>query len=371
MTNIENADSSKIQPPNISEFIERAKAAGASEQSVVGILTARGWPEKEVYEALAAHYERAAGMAIPRRGGTGTAAKDAFFHLLIFSTLATWTIGLGALAFTLIDRWLADALFSPTLYQGYDMYSAAASMASILVAFPIYLLVSRAVLRDEKSHPQKLNSPVRKWLTYMALVIAAGVFIGDLIAALTYFLRGEITSRFLAKAFVVLALSGGVFFYYFGGLRRSEESRAQSKWISDRWMAILSALVVVAMLVWGFSYVGAPHSQRTLRADRRRVQDLYQIANRINGEWKGNEHKLPEHLDEFHNIALADPITRTAYEYHVKEGSQYELCAVFALSSAQNEATPTGSAWAHPAGRHCFEIDAARMADNPYIYNPD
>ena len=46
----------------------------------------------------------------------------------------------------------------------------------------------------------------------MALVIAACIFIGELIAALTYFLRGEITSRFLAKAFVVLVISGGVFY---------------------------------------------------------------------------------------------------------------------------------------------------------------
>jgi hypothetical protein len=70
--------------PKIQEFIERAKGAGASEQSLVGILTARGWPEKEVYEALAAHYERLIGTEIPRRGGAGTAAKDAFFHLLLF-----------------------------------------------------------------------------------------------------------------------------------------------------------------------------------------------------------------------------------------------------------------------------------------------
>jgi len=355
---------------NIREFIERSKAAGASEETIVGILVARGWPEKQAYEALAAHYERTLGMEIPRRGGSGTAAKDAFFYLLVFSTLATWTIGVGALAFTLIDRWLADTLF--TAYnQGYEMYSAAGSMASILVAFPIYLLVSRMVLRDENNHPEKLNSPVRKWLTYMALVIAAGIMIGDLVTTLTYFLRGEITSRFLAKALVVLVLSGGVFFYYFGGLRRSEESGTPNKWISDRWMAGISALFVIGFLIWGFSYIGAPHSQRTLRADRKRVQDLSQLATNINNTWNANGHKLPEHLDEIHNVALADPITRTEYEYHPKEGNRYELCATFTLSSRQNEGAPNAGAWSHPAGRHCFEMDAEHPADNPYIYSPD
>jgi len=184
---------------SIQEFIKRAKEAGTPEQTIVGMLTVRGWPEKEVYEALANHYEQQVGMPIPHRLGSGTAAKDAFFYLLIFSTLATWTIGLGALAFTLIDRWLTDTLFSNSYGRAYDVYSAASSMASVFVAFPVYLLVTSAVLREEQVHPEKLESSVRKWLTYMALVIAACVFICDLIAALTYFLRGEMTSRFLPK----------------------------------------------------------------------------------------------------------------------------------------------------------------------------
>jgi hypothetical protein len=110
------------------------------------------------------------------------------------------------------------------------MVSAAASMASVLVAFPIYLLVSGAVLRDERTHPQKRNSPERKWLTYMALVIAACVFIGDLIAALTYLLPGEITSRFLAKASVVLVISGGVFSCYFVGSNDPKKPRLTAGW---------------------------------------------------------------------------------------------------------------------------------------------
>lgn len=352
---------------SISEFIDRTKASGASEQTLVGILTSRGWPEKEVYEALAAHYERTTGIQVPQRAGAGTAAKDAFFYLLIFSTLATWTFGLGSLAFTLIDRWLADTLFLAGYSPSYDVYSAAESIASVLVAFPIYLLVSRAVLHGESRHPEKLNSPVRKWLTYMALVIAACVFICDIIAALTYLLRGEITSRFLAKAFVVLVLSGGVFFYYFGGLRRSEESVSGATWVSDKWMAAISGSVVVLMLVFGFSYVGSPSTQRMMRADERRTQDLYQLSQKIyNISSKGT--KLPAHLDEVSDATLADPITRLAYEYHPKEGSHYELCAAFAAASSQNKAVSRSKTWDHPAGRYCFSMDATQMPENPGNY---
>lgn len=371
MTDLSNRtpyDSGTAANAKIQDFIGRAKAAEIPEPLLLGMLTARGWPEKEIYAALAAHYEQATGLQVPGREGTATAAKDAFFYLLIFSTLATWTIGLGALAFRLIDQWLADALFSP-YSRGWDMYNAAESMASVLVAFPIFLLVSRSVLHDEALHPEKLRSPVRKWLTYMALVIAACIFIGDLITALTYFLRGEITSRFLAKAFVVLVISGGVFYYYFGGLKRSESSEEHTRTSRNKWMACLSVIMVAGLLLFGFSYTGAPNRLRALRADEKRVQDLYLLTGALNNRWNQGNHTLPEHLDEIPSAAFADPITRVAYEYHVKEGSQYELCAVFALSSSNDGSAQRAPTWSHPNGRHCFAFDASQTANAPsYAY---
>ncbi len=354
----------------VREFLERAKASGVSDEAVVGVLTARGWPEKEVYQALAAYYEKLTGIEIPSRRGAGTPAKDAFFYLLIFSGLATWTIASGSLAFTLIDRWLADTLFSQGYAQAYDVSGATWSIASIIVAFPIYLLLSRAVVRDVRSHPEKLNSPVRKWLTYMALVIAAGVFIGDLITALTYLLQGEITTRFLSKALVVVVLSGGVFFYYFGGLRESDSSGARGRFTRDAWMAIVSTVCVALLAALGFGFTGAPKRLRTERADARRLQDLFTLSQQINLRWGGNGHKLPEHLDELRNVALADPVTRAGYEYLPGEGSEYQLCATFSAASRRDEAQ-NAKEWAHPAGHHCFSLDAAQPPPSPpYVYMP-
>lgn len=353
--------------PEIDEFFERAKASGANEQSLIGILVARGWPEKEVYKALASRYERLTGIEIPRRGGAGTGAKDAFFYLLIFSTLATWTFSLGWLAFVLIEIWLADTLFSPAYAQAYTTEYIASALASILVAFPIFLLVSRSVLREGGKHPETLDSPVRKWLTYIVLVIAALVFMGDLITALTYLLRGEITSRFLAKAFVVLVLSGGVFFYYFGGLRKSETNKLEGRVSRDTGMAAASTVVVITMVILGFSRIGAPQSQRALRADQKRVQDLSGLSGQLNLYWSRN-HTLPDHLDQLPGAVIADAVTRQPYEYHVKGGSKYELCATFLLESHLNDVTRNPSRWSHSAGRHCFQMDATEPLDTPYPY---
>jgi hypothetical protein len=356
--------------PRIRDFIDKAKASGSTEQTLVGMLTARGWPEKEVYEALAAQYEGLTGVQIPRRSSTVTAAKDAFFYLLAFSTLATWTIGLGSLSFSLVDQWFADTLFSAGYNQNYETYSIAAAMASILVAFPIYLLVSRAILRDLSNQPEKSSSSVRRWLTYMALVIAAGVFIGDLVTALTTLLRGEITSRFLAKAFVVLAISGGVFFYYYFGLRRPEEAEASPRRGRDFAMVVVSALIVALMVILGFVQIGGPSTQRLLRGDQKRIQDLFQLSQRIENRWR-SQANIPLSLSEIVGAAIADPITRAAYEYRAKQGSEYELCATFSAASRREAASPASDPWSHPPGRHCFALDASQPAQNPNIYLPD
>lgn len=349
----------------IAEVIEKALAAGIPHESLVGVLTARGWPEKEVYDALADHYQRLTGVEIPRRSGAGASAKDAFFYLLIFSTLATWTIGLGTLAFTLIDRWLADPLFTG-FQQTFDTYIITSSLAAVIVAFPLYLLISRTVLREAAVHPEKLESSIRKWLTYMALVIAACVFMGDLITALAYLLRGELTSRFLAKAFVVLVLSGGVFFYYFGGLRKTELTPARLS--RDRLMAGLSAAVVVLSVILGFLNLGAPSSQRELRADEQRVQQLYQLSMSVKNYWTSHASQLPPGIDQLPNGVMADPVTGALYEYHPKQGSLYELCATFTRSSDRRARTTIPDPWAHPAGHHCFQLDAAGVTQFPQQY---
>jgi hypothetical protein len=68
---------------------------------------------------------------------------------------------------------------------------------------------------------------VRKWLTYIALLIAAAIMIGDIITFLTYFLKGDLTARFVWKVGVTLAISGGVFWYYFGSLQEAVRGRGR------------------------------------------------------------------------------------------------------------------------------------------------
>ena len=219
-------DEQEARRPPLSEFIEAARAHGASDVFLADLLERRGWPRKEIYRAFGSLYERLTGIAIPTRGsGLAESARDAFLYLLSFGTLATWACALGSLFFTLIDMSFPDPIAQRN-FQNWNT-EISGSMASLIVAFPVYLLTMRLLIRGVKAQPEKLESGVRKWLTYIALLLAAGTVIGDLITFLSYFLRGELTVRFVLKVLTVFAIAGGVFSYYLLWLERPAERRSE------------------------------------------------------------------------------------------------------------------------------------------------
>jgi hypothetical protein len=211
----------EIPSEKLDGFIEAAKSKGAPDETLAGLLRERGWTAKEVSAAFGRYYERLTGLVAPvRNAKTGEAARDAFLYLLAFSTLATWATALGALLFSYYDRWFPDPLARG--YAG-SRWDISWQLACIIVAFPLYVLVTRAILRGLEQEPQKTDSGVRKWLTYMALLIAAGILVGDLITFLSYFLNGELTAHFVLKVVTVIAIAGGIIWYYMGTLKEGGE----------------------------------------------------------------------------------------------------------------------------------------------------
>jgi len=328
-------------PGELAEFVAAAKRRGASDHALMGLLRQRGWSEKAVYDALAAHYEIETGLAVPAPRATSESAREAFLYLLSFATLATWTCALGSLLFTIIDRAFPDSVAVQT-YGYYPDYNISGEMAAILVAFPIYLLAMRFILRATGTVPETLESRVRAWLTWLALFLTAGIVVGDLITFLAYFLRGELSVRFTLKVLVVLILAGSVFSYYLSSLRRLPRRHGL--------LAAIASMVVLASIVAGYSHLGSRERQRNLQADQRRLQHLGYIQNEVNAAWK-RDGTLPSSA----GARFTDPVTRAAYGYKPGSGSKYEICATFAAPGPEWD-----QQWPHNAGLTCFARDASK-----------
>ena len=98
------------------------------------------------------------------------------------------------------------------------------SIASLIVAFPLFLLVAIRLERLLRQDPSQRNSAIRRWLTYLTLVATAFIIAGDLIYALYSLLSGELTLRFLLKALTIGAIAGSLFWYYLQSLRADEQA---------------------------------------------------------------------------------------------------------------------------------------------------
>lgn len=216
---VEEFDSPQSQESKLTlvNFIEAARARGASDEFVYRLLRSYGWSQQEVESGFAQVYENLTGLPVPvpaaRLSGS---ARDAFLYLLSFATLGIWSQALGQIGFIVVNQLIPDPL-NKNYGQAYAM---ASSLARLIVVFPIYLVLMRSLIKDLATHPDKYQSGVRKWLTYLALFITALIAIIDLVVFLTYLLQGELTFRFTCKVIIVLVLTLGILWYYLSWLQR-------------------------------------------------------------------------------------------------------------------------------------------------------
>ena len=355
-------------PPELQNFISAAKQKGASDEAVVAMLEGAGWSRSEVWRILGQHYESLTQLQIPPGKKIATQAKDAFLYLFSFATLATWTFALGSICFIFIDYWIKDPLAYPD-YRSLS-YEISIGLACLIVTFPLYLFVMRVIVSGTRRSPEKRDSPVRKWLTYLMLFIAASCIIGDLITVLTYYLRGEVTGRFLADATVVLAISGGVFWYYLGFLREARKE-TPTEGNRDFAAAVVASLAILAIVVLGFYKTRSPMTQRLLHADRKRASMINQLASEIHKQVTDGKLPLPSSLTDVQKQEYVDPATGQALEYSATSPTRYSICATFVLPAEDEVQQKLRFAfWAHPAGRKCFDFDThAPIPDFPYSYN--
>jgi hypothetical protein len=201
-------------------FVRDALLRGQGRPQVEAALAQAGWPTEQVRDALDAYADVAFPVPVPKPRPY-LSAREAFLYLVLFATLYVSAYHLGSLLFDLINHALPDPADS-----SFDYVSLGASMrmsvASLIVAFPVFLFVARLLGRELARTPVKRLSAVRRWLTYVTLFLAAGVVVGDLIAAVYNLLGGELTLRFALKVIVVGTIAGTVFAYYLLDLRREE-----------------------------------------------------------------------------------------------------------------------------------------------------
>ncbi|MEK7641436.1 MAG: DUF5671 domain-containing protein [Patescibacteria group bacterium] len=260
---------------------------------------------------------------------TKTTPKDFFLHLGA-------AVALYIAAGSLINLWFAVInYFRPDALAGYFYGNAVAWPISMLVVLvPVLYVLEWMINRDIVRNPEKRDLWIRKWRIYLTLFLATILMAGDLIALINVYLNGEITSRFVYKIIVIVLVAGAVGKYYFFSLYPDLKWSALARRINP-WFGIV---FVLAAIVMGFVAAGSPATQRALRLDNQRVNDLSTIQWQVIGYWQQKE-SLPVTLadlaDPISGFTIpTDPETKTEYGYAVTTGVatssvSFELCATF------------------------------------------
>ena len=300
-----------------------------------------------------------------------TTPKDFFLWAGAMIALYASVFAFIALLFSYLNYTLPDEL----QYYG-DPYASGVSyqMASLIVLFPIFLILMRVIRRDILRDPSRGQVWVRRWALYLTLFAAGGPIAGGLLPLIMYFFNGEVTLRFILKVLVVLLVAGGGFLHFLADLRGYwERYPARARMVS--WA---TAALVLITIVAGFFIIGTPRQARLYRYDEQKVSDLQSIQYQITNYWQSKQ-ALPAALTDLNDplsyyTAPTDPQTGESYEYRATGATSFELCATFnaAASGTNGRALSrpmypgeVADSWVHQEGRTCF----ARTID-PDFYPP-
>lgn len=290
-------------------------------------------------------------------------AKDFFLHFGAMIALYVSVAALLSLLFSIIN-----VAFPRTNTYYYGSPSISFQVAELLVVVPIFFFLSWLVHRGYAADPEKKQSGVRRWITYITLFVTGAVVAGDLVYVLYLFLDGQdLTAGFLLKALSIFVILGGIFWYYLQDLRERVSGRGHK--IS----AIIATVVVLASIVAGFAVIGSPKNQRLLRYDEQKVSALIDLQQRVTTYYQTKQ-ALPDDLNDLANGLVYGPLPQDpqgeVYEYRKTGATTFELCASFNKPSPKNRVPANyydpyinpsdsgkGGIWEHGAGRHCFTRD--------------
>jgi MFS family permease len=205
---------------NLELFVRAALEKGLPKPEIEQCLQQAGWPADQIKNALGQFADIAFAVPVPKPRPY-LSAREAFHYLLLFTTLYLSAYHLGSLLFSFVNLIFPDPVAQGRSWRT-EEDSIRLAVSFLVIAFPVFLFMSRRIQREQTRNPVKRHSVIRRWLTYLTLFAAAGFVIGDLVTLVFYALGGELTVRFFLKVLIVGMIAGTIFGFYLWDLRREE-----------------------------------------------------------------------------------------------------------------------------------------------------
>lgn len=290
-------------------------------------------------------------------------ALAAFMYLLSFVALGFTAFAIGNILFLLINKYIADP-FAEYDYWGLD--SVKFSIASLIITTPVYIVLTNLIQKYTQNGRINLKSQIRKWLSYVIILITSVTIIGELIALIVNFLDGEITLRSFSKLMVVVGISVLIMLYHIFDTKRHEIPKKNTLRLVFNLVIIPLSIITLGL---GIFMMEPPSQARYRKIDEKTLEKLESVKNNITYYHK-YEKNLPTNLETlksygeygyyYENYNTIDKDHQI--QYNITEGNSFELCADFYLDSEAIQKYSNSylkDSYQHDNGYQCFEFNAS------------
>jgi len=206
-----------IMKDDLDSYIEAARSKGIDDEKIKKTLEKQGWQEKEIL----LHLTPIPPSTIPSPPLPPVPHFSmwiAFEYILQFVALY-----LSAISFSTLVHFAVDDIFfpnDPLSFSSLFSYSSVSktilrvTLATLLVAYPVFASLFLMVKKQEMKNPNIRNIASRKMLIYLTLIVTFLITIGNIISTVYHFLEGSMTLRSITHLITTLIITGGIFFYY-------------------------------------------------------------------------------------------------------------------------------------------------------------
>lgn len=254
-------------------------------------------------------------------------AKFAFYYLLSLVALTFTAISVGMIAYGIIDKTIFDVLATNT------SDSLKFAISSLIITAPIFFVMQNLISKGLKNSDLAKDSGVRRWLTYLILLVSSVTILGVFIGIINGFLSGELTLNSILKALSIIVIAAIIFSFYLYDIKR-ENVTEKNKVMRIFFFVSLSLIVIAFAASWFF--VESPALTRAKRLDQNIINNISNLENAVNA-YNEKYEKLPDTIDEIKNNkdiyldlkSLSDPETGAPISYRKISNNNFEFCATF------------------------------------------
>lgn len=197
-------------------YIKKAKEQNVADDVIKSQLLKAGWPASDVESALVPTPPPSIPTP-PPPVAVHLGMWVGFLYVIFFISLYVTATSMGGL----FHQWIDDAIKDPSKQSlsysytsNWDETLTKMYIASLVVAFPIFLSLALMLKRQIIKQPQVKNLRSRKILIYITLVGTFLIMIYNVITTVYGFLDGSLTLNSMGHVGVTLLVAGSIFAYF-------------------------------------------------------------------------------------------------------------------------------------------------------------